>query len=389
MALWIREVKRKDGSIRKVWYGDVFVPTGKRYSNGKVKYKKHTFSIGDVDALSERKAENRYNEIKQQILQEEDTGLSDDPTLSEISREYVKHAKEGRKKSSWWRDELALRLYSEFADPNTLLSETNIITVDKYKAHRLKKVSKSTLKRDLESIRAMYNQAIKWDKFKGPNPVTEAGIDKVKPNPRRVLSDKEETLLFQNAERTHWRIWAQIRLTGMRPAEVVMLKKDRVRFDLKRIRLTPEDTKNDEGRDIVISSVLEKILVESLENNNSEYVNLNTQGKPYTDSYGPMKALRRLRRKLGLADDVTQYSLRHTYATKLLLEKVDLRTVQITLGHSSSKTTELYTHPFEEAKTRAASIAGDQFSDLLEENILHTNLRTKGKSKKATKKKLA
>jgi len=102
-----------------------------------------------------------------------------------------------------------------------------------------------------------------------------------------------------------------------------------------------------------------------------------------------MKALRKLRKRLGLADDITQYSLRHTYATKLLLENVDLRTVQITLGHSSSKTTELYTHPFEEAKTRAASIVEDQVIGLLEEKSYPTNYPTKTKTKNASKKKLA
>jgi len=67
-------------------------------------------------------------------------------------------------------------------------------------------------------------------------------------------------------------------------------------------------------------------------------------GRPPMHATGIQRAVKRAGHDLGLAKRVTCHTLRHSFATHLLEDGYDIRTIQELLGHRSVKTTMVYTH---------------------------------------------
>ena len=71
---------------------------------------------------------------------------------------------------------------------------------------------------------------------------------------------------------------------------------------------------------------------------------LGSGAAPYLPEQSIQRSFRRAVQKAGLAKAATCHTLRHSFATHLLTNGYDIRTVQELLGHRSVKTTMIYTH---------------------------------------------
>jgi integrase/recombinase XerD len=86
------------------------------------------------------------------------------------------------------------------------------------------------------------------------------------------------------------------------------------------------------------------------------------RGVPLSEATGPIstssinKALSAACLESGIQKHVTPHTLRHSYATHLLEAGVNLKRIQVYLGHSSLKTTSIYTHLTRDGEDRAAEV---------------------------------
>jgi len=134
---------------------------------------------------------------------------------------------------------------------------------------------------------------------------------------------------------------------GVRVSELINIKIQDIDFSNKRILIKGKGNKE---RYVLYGNVCSKLLDEYIKSSrnelmkeNIEYLLLNKYGNKITDRAIRM-IIEDIVNKSSLKLKVSPHTLRHTFATHLLNEGADLKTVQQLLGHSSISTTGIYTH---------------------------------------------
>lgn len=135
--------------------------------------------------------------------------------------------------------------------------------------------------------------------------------------------------------------------TGLRVSELIRVRLDDLVMDAGFLRTIGKGSKErivpfgDSARDAILAYV-ERGRPE-LDTKLDPHLFLSNRGRPMSRQAFWMKIVR-YARQAGISTHISPHVLRHSFATHLLENGADLRSVQMMLGHSDISTTQIYTH---------------------------------------------
>ena len=158
-----------------------------------------------------------------------------------------------------------------------------------------------------------------------------------------VLSEKEIQLILSNlGNLKHKALLSLIYSCGLRVGEALNLKINDL--DSDRMLISVRNGKGEKDRMVPLApNVLKLLRTYYKQYQPSDYLFNGAEQGPYSAT-SIRNVLKRAVYKSYIKKNVTPHTLRHSYATHLLEKGTDLRYIQVILGHSSVKTTEIYTH---------------------------------------------
>ena len=135
-------------------------------------------------------------------------------------------------------------------------------------------------------------------------------------------------------------------VTGIRVSELVNIKLEDINYSERKIKITGKGNKQ---RYVLYGTRCEELLNNYLKirtnflKDNNEYLLLGKMGKKINDRIVRV-IISDISLKAGIKIKISPHTFRHTFATHMLNEGADLRSVQELLGHENLSTTTIYTH---------------------------------------------
>ena len=234
--------------------------------------------------------------------------------------------------------------------PKRLEKDEN--TKDMKKKAKLKPVSKRSINRKISALRTFfkYLQEIKVIETNKASYINVPKFEKELPNVinrddlnrlRHVISTEKITGIRDRL------IIELLYSSGLRSIELINLSEFIIDIEEREIRVVGKGNKE---RITFFSENAKKWLIKYIEEKKKQYANytrevliVNSKGKKLTT-----RSLRRLisahAHEAGIEKEITPHVFRHSFATELLNNGVDIRYLQELLGHSSIAATQIYTH---------------------------------------------
>ncbi|HOJ78808.1 MAG TPA: site-specific tyrosine recombinase XerD [Bacillota bacterium] len=234
------------------------------------------------------------------------------------------------------------------------LSETTQATVIGYLLQlQAQGKATATLSRSLAAIKSYYHYLFREDKIERDPTINLDAPKQEKKLPKVLSVEDVERLLAQPDLKTPAGIRDRAMLeilyaAGLRVSELVSLRLGDVNLEMGYIkcygkgskeRIVPLGLYATKHIKLYIEHA-RKFLASSM---NEDTLFLNHHGHRLTRQ-GFWKIIKKYAENINLENEITPHTLRHSFATHLLENGADLRSVQEMLGHADISTTQIYTH---------------------------------------------
>ncbi len=208
----------------------------------------------------------------------------------------------------------------------------------------------STISRNIASIRSFYLFLVRKSKVK-EDPTANIQSPKIEKRVPSVLTSKEVELLLEQPKTEDLkgiRDKAMLEFayaTGMRVTEIISLNIEDAHIDESYVVCK----NGNKQRTIPLGKLAQKALKEYIEksrnilikNDKEQALFVNINGRRLTRQ-GFWKIIKYYKEQAHIEKDITPHVLRHSFATHLLKNGADLKSIQVMLGHSDISSTQVY-----------------------------------------------
>ena len=249
-----------------------------------------------------------------------------------------------------------LILFKKFLDLNKIKDtplNCKSETIKNYLYKNLSNKKSRSQARSISALKSFFNYLV----FEGlikDSPISNIEAPKLERKLPEVLTEDEINQLIKSVDLNH--VFGQrnktiievLYGTGIRVSELVNLKLSNIFFKESILKV---NGKGDKERFVPLGKIAsteiktyinirDKMKIDS---KNTDILFINRYGRKLTRSM-IFKIITDASRSIGLEKKISPHTLRHSFATHLLKNGADLRTIQLILGHESITTTEIYTH---------------------------------------------